>query len=108
MQPQGIPVNIEQLKNRLKLAEAKIEIQDRIIKSHEDLGKQERRLVADFCRSQGFSATEEYAKAHKAHYDARAEQLRVEMAELQSNAMICKALIAEAERQAQSRIVRPS
>ena len=115
--PGKTPVNPEHVMHSLKLTEAKITLHEQKIRTYRAEGQAFRALVASGINSlavQVFGVVsksvpdlEEWRAAHKAMNEADLQIMEVSLAELQSQAMLYRAMLGELEK-SESRLIKPS
>lgn len=101
-----IPIYKSQVEAEIGIFESKIRIQREMLESSMDKEVKERRLVLEFCKSQGFgtiagpaqSVLSEYLKAHDRVSKAQEDAQRMNLKELESQVVIRKAMLREGER----------
>src|SRR5277367_3788981 len=94
-----------QLESEIQLFQAKIKIQKELMESSMDKEVKERRLVAEFCKSQGFgtvpgpgqSIITEYVRAHERTSKAQEDAQRVNLKELESQVQIREKMLKMGE-----------
>jgi len=104
MNPMGrsIPINPEQIKNAIKLIEAKIGMQEEKLAALYEYSRMTRKLVNAFVRSQTRTVDLEltwWAEAHEKQEAAERAVIKVQIAELKSQLAINQFMLQEAEKQ---------
>ena len=94
--PGQIPVNLQQLEANLRAAEAELGLWRRRLDAMIERGSQEVQHVRSFCKSQGYEAAAPYLRAIKEDYEAQGNMIQLQVAKLESQINIMKALQAEA------------
>jgi hypothetical protein len=97
MNPAGqIPVNLARLEADLKSAEAEVSLWRNRLNALVERGSQEYQHVQAFCKSQGYTVAAPYLRSIKEDYTAQADMIQLQIAKLDSQIAIMKALQAEA------------
>jgi hypothetical protein len=95
MNPQ-IPVNLAHLEANLRSAETELALWRNRLEALIERGAQEAMHVRAFCQSQGYEVASPYLKAIKSDYEAQANMLELQIAKLESQIAIMKAMKADA------------
>jgi len=90
-------INVEQYKANLQFMEARIQIAERILAAHLERGLQERNHAVASWKSQGYIVASPYLKAMEEDCEARADDQRVLIAQMKSQATMMRAAIEEAQ-----------
>src|SRR5271168_670631 len=97
MNPAGqIPVNLAHLEANLRSAETELALWRNRLEAMVERGAQEYQHVQAFCKSQGYMVAAPYLRAIKEDYSAQAAMLQLQIAKLESQIAIMKAMKAEA------------
>jgi hypothetical protein len=85
-------IDVEQLENSIKLAEAKVSLWQQKLATWNNRGTAERKLLAEAAPMLGLTAltVNGYVEAHKNFYEAEAQIMTVTIAEYKSQAAIAR------------------